>query len=86
MSIDDEYRSDYIEINTKMKKCIFSPGDESSSKMKIEIFLKFRQMNLHECLESNVLIKSPKANLAVEIAFDISHIHGKGMIHRDLQS
>lgn len=81
--IDDDYGIDYIEI--KKNKKPNSSEEELAKKTTIAIFLKFHPMNLRQCLENDILNNTLKAKLAVEIAFGMSHIHEKGMIHRDLK-
>lgn len=79
---DSKEEEDELEIKSDF---VSGYSTENKEKTTIAIFLKYHPLNLRQCLERDILNNTLKAKFAVEIAFEMLHIHEHGMIYRDLK-
>ena len=83
--------SEKVETITKEDDIKFEDEEEEEEKHEevaittFAIYLKYHPFNLRECLDQSFMTNTLKVKIAVEIAFAMSYIHQKGMIHRDLK-
>ena len=83
--------SEKVETITKEDDIKYEDEEEEEEKHEevaittFAIYLKYHPFNLRECLDQSFMTNTLKVKIAVEIAFAMSYIHQKGMIHRDLK-
>ncbi|KAK8839890.1 hypothetical protein M9Y10_031603 [Tritrichomonas musculus] len=51
----------------------------------VALFIEFIPYKLKDALDKKILNNTLKVRVALEVAFGMSHIHNKGMMHRDLK-
>lgn len=72
----DDYEYEYEEDKDK------KPSDEITT---VALFMEFVPYKIKDCLEREIINNTLKVRISVEVAFGMSHIHSKGMLHRDLK-
>ena len=58
---------------------------EKAPKTTVALFFEFLPFSVKEVSEKGLMSNTLKARIAVEVAFGMSHVHRRGMMHRDLK-
>ncbi|KAK8836639.1 hypothetical protein M9Y10_037575 [Tritrichomonas musculus] len=73
---------DLLGYNTRERLPVFG---KESEKTTVALFLELLPYSVKEVASKSLLSSTLKVRIAVEVAFGMSHLHSRGMMHRDLK-
>ncbi|KAK8841617.1 hypothetical protein M9Y10_027242 [Tritrichomonas musculus] len=73
---------DLLGYNTQERLPVFG---KESEKTTVALFFELLPYSVKEVASKNLLSNTLKVRIAVEVAFGMSHLHSRGMMHRDLK-
>ena len=77
---EEDYEYEYDE-----EKNNDDDDDDSNQMTTVALFIEFLPYKLKDALDKKMLNNTLKVRVALEVAFGMSYIHSKGMMHRDLK-
>ncbi|KAK8838865.1 hypothetical protein M9Y10_032907 [Tritrichomonas musculus] len=73
---------DFLGYNTRERLPVIG---KESEKTTVALFFELLPFSVKEVASKNLLSNTLKVRIAVEVAFGMSHLHSRGMMHRDLK-
>ena len=73
---------DFLGYNTQERLPVFG---EENEKTTVALFFELLPYSVKEVASKNLLSNTLKVRIAVEVAFGMSHLHSRRMMHRDLK-